>query len=100
MEFHGLKREIEEETGLIIGEKVVLVEKLEEFFYSDYHDKAFHSHRYFYQVSDIVGGAILKEGNGHDTIAARFVPVSEMEAFTNNEMKQKYKDILHKVLKI
>jgi hypothetical protein len=49
-------------------------------------------------IKAVVGGKLTPEGNGWDTVAAKFIPTSEIESYSEKEMKQIYKDILKKAL--
>lgn len=94
-----LKREFKEETGIEIDlKKVKLVDQHQSYFFALGTNKAWDSIRSFYLIKNIEGGKLIENGNGWDTIAAKYFDIDDVKNMPENLMKEIYRKILDKVL--
>lgn len=90
----GMVREFLEETGINIDvSSVKFYKNYSGYFYSLLYTQAWNSHRYFYFVES-VGGELMVEGNGDDTIAAKYFSKSEIK---NIEIKPKIRKLIKEI---
>lgn len=89
----ALKREVWEETGLIV-EPINLLGIVESCFYYEEKDRIYHNIRLHYSAKR-VGGEIKPQGNQIDTFDAKFYSIDELR---NNKSKYRIFDVAWEAL--
>lgn len=91
----GMKREIIEETGMIIGSKAELITSVTEYYKDIYSKNPWKSHRSYFRV-DLIGGHLLHSGNGEDTTQAAFIPLDQLTSYPMRGSVQQVITLLRK----
>jgi 8-oxo-dGTP pyrophosphatase MutT (NUDIX family) len=91
--FQALRREICEETGLLIGETITELDAIKEYFFDIVTQEPWKSYRSFYLI-DIVGGKLLSDGNNDDVISTAIFNVNRT---ANIKTKDYIRNTLHKL---
>ena len=75
----ALAREFTEETGMLLGGPLEFLTEWQEYFYDVISGQAWRSHRKFYRVNSVKNrDKLLISGNGDDTLAAAYLPLSDV----------------------
>lgn len=89
----ALTREFREKTGLTMGKKLSTISCYTEYYLDLVSSNPWRSNRCFYTVT-VKGGNLLPNGNSNDTVAARYIPTSELK---NMNLRETVTKVLYAV---